>query len=127
MKQTLAISYTLTASPSVLHAFRLRLLKLLLTCGCASIVLVWLFEGAAGRVSTIDHIAHPALLVTFALCGMMLFIQPRQLELLERVYFAIFAIILLCMRSQSLLLTSVRTRTPPAILLVRISSSDILI
>jgi diguanylate cyclase (GGDEF)-like protein len=92
MKQTLAASDILTALPSVLHAFRLRLLKLLLTCGCASIALIWLFEGAAGRVSTIDRIAYPALLVIFAVCGMMLFIQPKQLELLERVCFATFAI-----------------------------------
>jgi diguanylate cyclase (GGDEF)-like protein len=92
MKSTFALDDTPTVSSRVLRAFRLRLLKLLLACGSASIALLWLFEGAAGRVAPVDRFAYPVLLSVFVLCGALLFIRPQWLELCEQLCFAIFAL-----------------------------------
>ena len=50
---------TVVATPpapsAVLHAFRLRLLKLLLCCGGAAISLIWFFEASTARLAPIDR------------------------------------------------------------------------
>src|SRR3712207_6601806 len=89
-KQPLAGNTMPVVLSSVLHAFRLRLLKLLLGFGSASIILVWLFEGAAGQVAAIDRIAYPLMIVVFVLCGIGLILRPKNLVIFERLSFATF-------------------------------------
>jgi diguanylate cyclase len=110
MKHTLAFGGILTVSSTVLHAFRLRLLKLLLICGSTSIALIWLFEGSAGRVSPIDRVAYPAMLVIFAACSIMLLVRPNWLEVMERLSFATFALYVI-LHAQPITLAGVSTYT----------------
>jgi diguanylate cyclase (GGDEF)-like protein len=91
MKPFIAFGGIPTTSSTVLHAFRLRLLKLLLICGSLSIALIWLFESAAGLISPMDRVAYPVILVIFVACGIVLIVRPSHLERMERLSFATFA------------------------------------
>ena len=92
MKTLLAFGGIPATSSTILYAFRLRLLKLLLICGSLSIALVWLFESARGLVTPMDQVAYPLMLVIFVVCGVILLLRPSQLERMERLSFATFAL-----------------------------------
>lgn len=91
MKPLIVFGGIPATSSTVLHAFRLRLLRLLLVCGSLSIALIWLFESTTGQVSPMDRVAYPMMLVIFVVCGIVLLLRPGQLELMERLSFATFA------------------------------------
>jgi diguanylate cyclase (GGDEF)-like protein len=77
---------------TVLHTFRLRLLRLLLLSGICAIVAVWLFEGWTDRLAPIDRIAYPTMIAIFSLSCLMLFFRSAALEPIERLSFTTFAV-----------------------------------
>jgi diguanylate cyclase (GGDEF)-like protein len=80
-----------TATSPILHAFRLRLLKLLLCCGVGALTLVWFFEASTSGLAAIDRVAYPTLITIFALSVVLLLVKPSMLEHIERAAFATFA------------------------------------
>src|SRR5690349_2146353 len=98
------------ALPTVLYAFRLRLLKLLLCCGFGALCLVWFFETWTARVAPIDRVAYPSMIVIFLLACMLLVTHPASLEHVDRVSFATFASYMV-LHAQPVLLAGMDTYT----------------
>lgn len=96
--------------PTVLHAFRLRLLKLLLGCGIGAISLIWLFEVWTARLAPIDQVAYPTMIAIFSLACWLLFVGPGVLEQVERLSFATFAVYIV-LHAQPMLLVATDTYT----------------
>jgi diguanylate cyclase len=101
---------TSSVPSTILHAFRLRLLKLLLCFGIAALSLVWFFETSTARLVPIDRIAYPTMIVVFALACVLLFMRPAVLEHVEQVSFATFAIYIV-VHAQPALLAEMDTYT----------------
>lgn len=110
MKPMANVVVTPPAPSTVLHAFRLRLLKLLLCCGIAAISLIWFFEASTARLAPIDRVAYPTMIAIFSLSCLPLFVQPGMLEPIERVSFATFAIYIV-VHAQPVLLAEMDTYT----------------
>jgi diguanylate cyclase (GGDEF)-like protein len=82
---------TSSRSSTVLHIFRLRLLKILLLCGIGAIALVWFFEAWSGHLISLDRFAYPIMIAFFSIGYILIFVRPRLLEQVERLSFAAFA------------------------------------
>ncbi|MBX0328114.1 GGDEF domain-containing protein [Oscillochloris sp. ZM17-4] len=74
------------------YPFKLRILKLLLTCGVSALLAIWALESLSGLIIQLDRVAYPIMAAVYASSLIAISLRPQTLFIAEKISFVTLAL-----------------------------------